>query len=777
MPLPDSALLLDAWFEEERGIALLFEGGKTLYDPGFKPYFYLKPKNKGKEPRLEAEGVKPVRLEWVERTVAGEKRELLKVYCGHPSHVPKLSDAAKAFGDVFEYKIPFARRYLIDKGLVPCNEVAVEAKGDEVKSIRPGAPKEFKPRMLSFDIETYNKRGLSDAAQDACIMIGTAGEKGSPVFSFNPKEKEGEKKVLEEFASFVQKEAPDLLCTYNGDAFDLPYLKQRAQKTRAKFFLGAGEKPVTVKSFGARPRSRVTGRVHFDVFNAVAFSSTIGALKSPRLTLEKVFEAVFGKEKKDIEKERIWEYWEKGGKGLQKLKDYCESDAVSCHALAKHFLPLEVELSRVTGLTLFDASRATSGQLVEALLLREAFKRSEVAPRTPDYAQVQARLANPIKGAFVKMPEPGVYENIVVFDFRSLYPSIIVAHNIDPFTLNCECCGDKAFKSPQGHRFCRKQKGLIPFVLEKVLEARTKAKQEMKKASGKERRELDARQWALKILANSFYGYTVYSRSRWYSRECGESTTAWARQYIHDTIGKAEKDGFKVLYGDTDSIFLRYEAGEEKKIKGFQDKVNAALPEKMELELEDFYPRGIFVSKKQEEKGAKKKYALVNKDGKIKIRGFELVRRDWSPVARKTQRRVLEILLKEGSIDKAVAVVRQAIKELRKGETPLKELGILTRLRKRVKDYAIESPEVAAVVKARKAGKTVPEGSLVEFVITRQGKSISGKARLLEEAKDYDADYYVNKQVLPAVLKILSALGFDEKDIKLGGKQKGLNNW
>ncbi|MFH0835516.1 MAG: DNA polymerase domain-containing protein, partial [Candidatus Micrarchaeota archaeon] len=448
------------------------------------------------------------------------------------------------------------------------------------------------------------------------------------------------------------------------------------------------------------------------------------------------------------------------------------SDAVACLELAQHFLPLEIELSRVSGTTLHDASRATTGQLVEALLMRRAAERGELIPNKPEHEEAAARQAAPIQGAFVKIPEPGIYENIAVFDFRSLYPSIIISHNVDPNTIGCKE-GEDAFVSPLGHRFCKNRKGLIPTVLGDVLEARFAAKRAMKTAEGKEKAQLDARQWALKIVANSFYGYLLYARSRWYSRECGESVTAWGRHFIQETMRKAEEAGFKVLYGDTDSIMLQYE--DEKKVMQFQKTINAELPEKMELELEDVYPRGIFVAKKQGEKGAKKKYAMINRDGKIKIRGFELVRRDWSRVARRTQRDVLEILLREGDVKKAVALVRKVVEELRAGTAPMEDLVIHTQLRK--KNYEVKSPELGAVEKARAAGIKVPDNSLVSYVITKTGKTISEKAEFAETAKDYDADYYVNNQVLPAVLKILGAFGYDEDGIKLGGTQKGLGSW
>jgi DNA polymerase I len=304
-------------------------------------------------------------------------------------------------------------------------------------------------------------------------------------------------------------------------------------------------------------------------------------------------------------------------------------------------------------------------------------------------------------------------------------------------------------------------------------------KRELKaaKKDTEEYKKLSARSHALKILANSFYGYLGYARSRWYSRKCAESVTAWGRMHIMEAEEKAKAAGFKVLYMDTDSLFLLLDGKTREDALNFLAGINKELPEKMELELEGFYSRGVFVSKKAEEKGAKKKYALLGDDGRVKIRGFELVRRDWSGVAKDTQRRVLEAILREGSKDKAVAIVREVVEQLRSGKVPLDNLAIYTQLKKEPDKYDIVSPELSAALKARKKGKTMERGSIVGYVITKKGKSISEKAELLEFAPDYDPDYYINHQVLPAVMKILKELGADEYELTHGGRQKGMGDF
>jgi DNA polymerase elongation subunit (family B) len=772
----------------------------------FEPYFYLMPQTedlqaaKAASEAIAADNrgrkVKAKHVEVVEKKLGGQDIKLLRIVCHSPGDVPSLREANKPLGTVYEHDIPFNRRFVIDSGLIPTALADWEIEGKRVKGFKlltEGEALSATPQMrsLAFDIETHNPKGIPDPTRDASIMVsfsaGTQKTSGVITYAKSSFGKDfvtlvpSEKEMLEEFCKRVKAARPDIICGYNSDEFDIPYLMERALRTKAAFNLSRGKNArIVLKKLGIRRRAKIRGRIHLDLFVPASLFDFTGTFKFDRLTLGVVYETLTGDHKLDTKKMEIWKVWDEGGKPLEHLLDYSLADALACRKVLDHFLPLEIGLARVTRMNLFDISRATPGQMVENIIMRRAFERNELVPNKPSFAAIESRQNDAIKGAYVKIPSPGIYENIAVFDFRSLYPSIITSFNIDPFTLNCKCCTDKeAHLSPTGVHFCAKQKGVVPETLDRVLDERAKLKAQLKEVAkgSNEYKTLDARQWGLKILANSTYGYLVYARSRYYSRECGEAITALARHYIQQTMKEAEDEGFKVLYGDTDSLFLQLGSKTQADAQEFRKKVNKSLPGRMELELEDFYPRGIFVSKKAAEQGARKKYALISQTGSIKIRGFELVRRDWSEVARNTQRSVLEILLKEGDLPKAVALVRKTVEELMEGKTPLSQCIIRTQLRKNVSSYEVKSPELAAVISARKQGVNVSEHSLVEYVITRQGRTTSEKAQIAELAKDYDADYYVNHQVLPAVLKILGELGFSEDDIKTKGSQRSLSDW
>lgn len=772
-------------------VSLLLKGKKSIrryyqYDP----YFYIDAPVEARDrllaikaPKLNGELVSPIRIEECEKKTGLITKKMLKVYCREPSHVPAVKAVVPY--PCYEYNIPFAKRFMFDMRLTPFCSMLYEREGRTITKIVSTQPANPKLSAMSFDIETYNPIGTPREDKDPVIMISYCGKKKG-VITFKKSSNEfvetvaDEKTMLERFFQILKEEDPDVLLGYNSANFDLPYLKARATVLKTQLKLGRYGTGMHEVKKGLITGMRINGRVHFDLYPMAKFFGFIGVIKSQKFTLDAIAEDVLGKKKVKVKKEEIWQMWDSND--IEKLCEYSLVDAELTYELGGRFLPIDEELSSVAKLPLFDTTISTSGQLVENLLMFHAAERNELIPSKPIGEAINERMNAPIQGAFVKLPEPGIYENVAVLDFRGLYPSIIVSYNIDPGTL-IELKSNHAtenqgayFESPTGAKFSKKQIGLIPFVLDYLIDMRMALKKTIKglDKSSDEYVRISARSQALKILANSFYGYMGYARSRWYSRPCAESVTAWGRKHIMETIEKAEKSGFQVLYSDTDSIFLLYKKKED--VTKFMDDINKVLPEKMELELEGFFPRGVFVSKKgSEEKGAKKKYALLGEDGKIKIRGFELVRRDWSKVAKDTQLKVLEAILKEGSKEKAVKIIRDVVARLQEGKVPLEMLAISTQLNKNPGNYEVASPEVTAAKKMLAAGINAEKGTMISYVVGKSGKTISEKAVPLELAKDYDADYYINNQILPAVMKIMKELGYDEHSMKFGGKQKSLD--
>jgi DNA polymerase I len=775
-----------------------------VYDPDFKPYFYLVPDSEttGEDRIMAAHAsdqgslIKAVRIEWEDRSIFGKQARVARVFVQNPSDVPKLSAALSGLGECYENDIPFSKRYLIDKDIVPLTmyEFDLEKQGSAYmlkgfRALPDAQPPEL--NVLWFDIETYNPLGVPRPEKDPVVMISYSyvsnGKRGKSVMAF----KKIDLPFVEYYASegdmiraFVKKISEldiDIISGYNSANFDIKYLIERSKSIKVDFNISRFEGETRIERHGLVDRVKIGGRVHVDMYVVVKFISVVGAaeyiLKLNSYTLKNVYEAITGSKKTNVEKKDIYKLWDGSREELEELATYNLSDSEALEKVYSTFAPIMIELTRTTGNSLSDVSVSTTGQLVEFLLMKYAHRYSELIPNKPDDREIRSRLINPIEGAYVKTPEPGIYSNLAIFDFRGLYPSIIISHNIDPSTV-CTDCTDY-YESPNGTKFSKARPGIMPMILKLLIDQRAEVKKLYKKDKGNI--YLGSRSQALKITSNSFYGYLGYARSRWYSRECASSVTAYGRQYILQTISDAEEQGFKVIYGDTDSIVMLLGGRTREDALEFVKKLNEKLPKSMELELEDFYKRAVFVGKKSEKigaiTGAKKKYAMISENGFIKIRGFELVRRDWSRIARDTQKKVLETILNEGSAEKAVEIVKNVIKDLRDGKVPLSMLAISTQLRKGIDSYDATSPELSAAKKAVKAGlktKDEVEHAVISYVITRDGSSISDKAVLEEFAKNYDPEYYINHQVMPSVMRILKELNLTEDELRNAGVQRKL---
>jgi DNA polymerase I len=276
--------------------------------------------------------------------------------------------------------------------------------------------------------------------------------------------------------------------------------------------------------------------------------------------------------------------------------------------------------------------------------------------------------------------------------------------------------------------------------------------------------KLDAMQNALKILSNSFYGYSGYPQARWYSRESAESVASWGRDYIRRTISEAEAKGFQVVYSDTDSVFLTRQdvAGRElvNSALEFLEEINSSLPGIIELEYQGLSPRGFFVSKKR--------YALISDEGKITTKGLEVVRRDWSRIAKETQRRVLRAILEDGDPAKGAEEVRESIRRVSERSLPLEDLVISTRMTKSLQSYDADAPHVALAKRLSESGEMIKQGSNINYIVKKGSGRIGDRAQPVSEARiqDYDVDYYIRNQILPASMRILTSFGYREEDLR-----------
>jgi len=739
------------------------------YDRDFEPYIYALLKDDSaieevKKITAERHGslVRVKRAEKVGKKFLGRPIEVWKLYFTHPQDVPAIRDRIRkhpAVVDIYEYDIPFAKRYLIDRNLVPM-------EGDE------------ELKLLAFDIETFYHEG-DEFGSGPVLMISYADEEGARVITWKRVDLpyvdvvSTEKEMIKRFLRVVKEKDPDVLITYNGDNFDFAYLKKRCEKLGINFVLGRDGTEPRIQRMGDRFAVEVKGRIHFDLYPVIRHTVNL-----PTYTLEAVYEAIFGKPKEKVYAEEIAASWE-SGEGLERVVRYSMEDAKVTFELGREFLPMEAQLSRLVGQGLWDVSRSSTGNLVEWFLLRAAYRRNELAPNKPSGRELERRRGG-YAGGYVKEPEKGLWENIAYLDYKALYPSIIITHNVSPDTLNREGCNEYDEAPQVGHRFCKDFPGFIPSLLGSLLDERQKIKKRMKATIDPiEKKLLDYRQRAIKILANSYYGYYGYAKARWYCRECAESVTAWGRQYIEMSIREIEeKFGFKVLYADTDGFHSTIPGADaetvRKRAREFLRYINSKLPGLLELEYEGFYKRGFFVTKK--------KYAVIDEEGKITTRGLEIVRRDWSEIAKETQARVLEALLRDGNVEEAVGIVKAVTEDLAKYRVPLEKLVIHEQITRELRDYKATGPHVAIAKRLQARGIKVKPGTIISYVVLKGSGKISDRAILVSEYDPkrhrYDPDYYIENQVLPAVERILKAFGYRKEDLKYQKtRQTGLSAW
>lgn len=596
-------------------------------DDSFVPYLYILPVTdidkcmKDLEELEKEDELEFTKLEKVLKKDFQVPTEFIKISFNHPQDVPKYRDKIWDLDSVKQFRehdIPFYRRYLIDNGLVPMAELELEGElidsfetigsdDDSLEILKLNeSPKtantDFQQfRMMSFDLEVRNPHGMPNPNEDEIIMIGIDSNVGvrkvistkGDEFEQDPEmyfiEKvDSEKEMIESFIKTVKENNIDIIIGYNSDVFDFPYLKDRAKIWGIDLDLGVDGSSIKFIRRGYNNAATFKGLLHVDLYLVMRRYMSLD-----RYTLERVYFEFFGEEKIDVPGDRIYEFWDNGGKELKNLFKYSLDDVVSTLKIAQETLPLNLELTRIVGQPFVDVTRMATGQQAEWYLVRKAYEVDEVVPNKPNMTMKNIKERGSNSGGYVKEPEIGLHENLVQFDFKSLYPTLIISKNISPDVLvndnssynakfedfeDYETCYDEIdsikedemssaidddeeyYISPEHFfKFKKEPQGFIPSALEDILNERFAVKNRMKATDDPIlRKGLDVQQQALKRLANTMYGVYGFLRFRWYSFECAQSITAWGRQHIKKAMKEAEDYGFKAIYADTDGFYAKY---------------------------------------------------------------------------------------------------------------------------------------------------------------------------------------------------------------------------
>jgi DNA polymerase I len=742
-----------------------------IIDKGFHDYFYIVLKE-GASPKVIVKQIQKtefshiMKMEPIEKKYFGKPVKAIKVYCQNPEAMQKYAKALQKMEGVkecLEDDLRYSMRYLIDNGVFPCgwheietevqeSKEKVKAQVDavyEAKTVPKHIPDQNQPklRILGLSIVCYSPKGTAKPDKNSVVVISIATNEGEKKQLIT--ENDGDKAIITSFVEFVRKFDPDLIVGFGSNSHDWQYLITRAKKHGINLAVDRTDTAPHTSVYG---HVSITGRANIDWYD---YADELPEVKLK--TLENIadyLDMVKLEKRTIIDEADIPAYWENKQKHAALLK-YSEENTASIMSITDAMLDFAVQLSSLVGLPLDHVGTAAVGFRTEWYLTREAYKINELIPKR------QERPYIPYAGGMVIAPKPGMHEDIAVLDFKSMYPNIMITYNISPDTyVSVDEPEPKngVYTAPEvKHRFRKEPSGFYKTVLTHLIQARDEIRSKLKKLNPKspEYRALDARQKAVKVITNAAYGYTGWIGARWYIKPVAEAAAAWGRETIQKTIKLAEKLGLQVIYGDTDSVFVMNEPA---KIEKLSQEIEKALG--LEMKPDKIYTRILFTE-------AKKRYCGLLPNGELDIVGLEVVRGDWAAVAKNLQERVLEILLKEKSPQKASNYVREYIADVKTGKVSYREFVIWKTLTKAPKEYAVKAPHIEAARLLEKEGLDLTLGDKVGYVIVKGEGKLYAKAKpyVLASRKDLDTEYYITNQIVPAAARVLAMFGIKEEEL------------
>ncbi len=800
--------------EAKAYVKLLDESGEivAVYDAyGHKPYFLTDlPPDKVSSIREIVTHPSFDHLETVEKMdlLLWRKTTMTKIVVKDPNAVRVLRDKVPK---AWEANIKYHHNYIYDLQLIPGMPYVVEKgkfrldyrvgdeeirKVEEIFSDEDAETKRLavdwiplfeapppKPRMLAVDIEVYtpfkgripdpNKAAypvisVAFAANDGfrkVMVLARPGLKFGEITANYPADAEievydSESAMILETIRLISNY--EVVITYNGDNFDFPYLHNRAIK------LGL---PRDVLPFRhTRDYIGLHYGFHIDLyalFSIKALQSYAFGSAYKEFTLDAISEALLGEHKIQVETSI-------SDLSLAELAAYNFRDALLTLKLLtfNNYLvwKLVVLLMRISKLPLEDVTRSQVSAWIRNLFYWEHRRRGLLIPRKEDLLLLksQQKSSAVIKGrkyagAIVLDAPAGVFFNVVVLDFASLYPSIIKKWNLSYETVNPpKCPGGKLVEIPDvGHVVCMSVKGITAQIVGLLRDFRVriyKKKAKDKSLSEEERHWYDVVQAAMKVYINASYGVFGAENFPLYAPSVAESVTAIGRYTIKQTVRRAADLGLKVLYGGTDSLFLW--APPEDKLEELQRFVEENFG--LELEVDKVYKFVAF-------SGRKKNYIGVYPDGKVDVKGVVAKKRNAPMFLKKAFTEILSLLGQASSPEEFMVVkkkirdkLHEVYKKLKEKDYMLDELAIHMALTKPIHEYANIPPHVRAAMQLEQVGIHVMPGDVIVFVKVR-GKD---KVRAIQLAKlhEVDTDEYI-KTVRTAFEQILGAIGMSWDDV------------
>ena len=689
----------------------------------FYPYFYVE--------------------DWRGKYKTVDDKQAKKIICATPFDIRSEREKYK---ETYEADVVYTNRYIIDK--------IDKIEKEEI-------------RLCYLDIETEKTERGYGGPEEAFNPI-------SSITCYDSFDKEykmfygKEKELLIEFISYIKEKDPDVLIAWNGDGFDFPFIINRMIRLNIEpKSLARMNGNVFTTEHGAK----IFGRVLFDLMNAYKKHFSGG-----------------GRESWSLEYISNYELGEKGGKDKYKgeLDDLRKNDFDKFLEYNKRDVELLVLINeKLKMIEFFDEIRRMgfckfedvfmNSKTADCLCLKYAKQNNFILPSVKKNPKEET-----YKGAFVHDSEPKLHRDIAVMDMKSLYPSVMIGFNISYETMN----KDGEISIDNKYRF-RKEKGIIPSIVKPLLDRRKEVKKQLKEVEYKssEYKVLYMTQYALKVIANSFYGVLGFRNFRLYRKEVAEAITHISRKIIKEVAGWFEEKGFKIIYGDTDSVFIEMNDKSVEDMIILNDKINEYFKEYFKqfgieekdnifkLEFEKVY-KTVFFKRKADGSGVKKKYAgrIIWKEGYIdefNVVGFESRRSDSPQVGRDLLKKVLRMIVYEKEFNDINECVEEFKNKVRIGYFSPEELALPIGLSKHPDKYGNQIHARASRIANEKHKANIVGGDKIKYIYVQTPERVIAFKDFMWEGYKVDYDNMIRRIVDMKIGPLFDCLGWDYDYIQI----------
>ena len=688
-------------------------------------------------------------------------------------------------------------------------------------------------KRVSIDIEVESEEGRMPTPRDhdrPVIAVGFVANDGfKKVLVLEPNESRDdhhsfiqeaeicktEKELLKKTFQIIN--SYPIIVTYNGDDFDLPYLYARSQDPRidpiGKEIISKDEIPIIIKreSFVKRGIQaepvQIKHGLHLDLFRTFQNRSVqiyAFSRKYTEYTLNAICEALLNDSKVEFDGDI-------SDLPTQKLAEYCLKDADLTFRLTSFndnlLMKLLVVISRISRLSIDDVARFGVNQWIRGMLYYEHRQRQALIPRRDELQAKGSSSTTAIikekkyRGGLVVEPALGIHFNVVVVDFASLYPSIIKVHNLSYETVNCphqSCMNDSAQHiSETTHWICKEKRGLTSLLIGSLRDLRVnyyKYLSRDKSISAEEQQLYNVVSQAIKVILNASYGVMGAEIFPLYCLPVADATAAIGRTTTTKTIEKCKEVGIDVIYGDTDSLFLKNPSTASVEEISAWARNNLGI----DLEIDKQYRYVVFSD-------LKKNYLGVVQDGTVDVKGLTGKKSHTPPFIRNAFYKILDILGDVNSTndfefakEQIKKIIQENARNLELGKIPLPDLSFNVMVNKSPNKYgkktsAISRPssldrntkdrEVETYkglpqhIKAAKLlldnGKEIKAGDIISYVKTKTGEGVK-PIDLLIRMEDIDTEKYL--ETMEATFdQLLSSLNFNFKSILGKPRQSNLD--